>query len=119
MQDLLLLNSFRDTSPDVVALFGSIGNAECGRFFLPSPIDGRRLIVIASVGEGWEHVSVSRQNRCPNWAEMEYVKGLFLGDVVAMQLHVPTADHINFHPHCLHIWRPLDVDIPTPPGWMV
>jgi hypothetical protein len=37
-----------------------------------------------------------------------------------MQLHVrPPADHVNNHEFCLHIWRPLDVDIPRPPSVMV
>ena len=26
---------------------------------------------------------------------------------------------LDCHPHCLHLWRPLDAEIPRPPGWMV
>jgi hypothetical protein len=33
-----------------------------------------------------------------------------------MQLHAPRAQHINIHPHCLHLWRPLTCDIPMPPS---
>ena len=35
------------------------------------------LRVIASDGKGWEHVSVSLPNRCPNWREMCFIKDLF------------------------------------------
>lgn len=89
-------------------------------FRLTSPIDGGVLTVVASSGDGWDHVSVSRTNRCPNWPEMEFVKRRFFkDDETAMQLHVPEADHVNFHPFCLHLWRPYDVEIPRPPEWMV
>lgn len=78
------------------------------------------LRVIASSGEGWDHVSVSLPGRCPNWPEMEYVKRLFFKDSeAAMQLHVPPDDHINCHPNCLHLWRPLKGEIPRPPAILV
>ena len=76
--------------------------------------------LIASSGEGWDHVSVSRSSRCPNWPEMEHIKRLFFLDhETAMQLHVPPSEHVNHHPYCLHIWRPLGVEIPVPPSIMV
>jgi hypothetical protein len=47
---------------------------------------------------------------------MEQIKRLFFNDnEVAMQLHVTPDNHISVHPHCLHIWRPHDVEIPLPP----
>ena len=117
MRDLRVLNCYRRTDAAVIEMYGDTGDHTCGVFELPSPIDGGTLRVIASVGEGWDHVSVSRQNRCPNWPEMEHVKRLFFkDDETAMQLHVPPSDHISHHPHCLHIWRPLDVEIPRPPA---
>ena len=76
--------------------------------------------VLATVGDGWDHVSVSRKTRCPNWPEMESVKRLFFFDrETVMQLHVPVAEHISYHDFCLHLWRPLESEIPRPPGWMV
>jgi hypothetical protein len=86
------------------------------------------LRVIASRGdpngreetERWDHVSVSTATRCPTWEEMEFIKRLFFErDETAMQLHVPARDHINNHPYCLHLWRPLDQPIPRPPAIMV
>ena len=43
----------------------------------------------------------------------------FKPEEVCFQLHVSSGEHINNHPYCLHIWRPLDREIPLPPGIMV
>jgi hypothetical protein len=81
---------------------------------------GDIIRMIASDGEGWEHVSVSLANRCPTWAEMCFVKDLFwLPTECVMQLHPPEADHVNNHPFCLHLWRPVAADIPRPPALFV
>lgn len=120
MRNLRLLDVYRDTSSFVEDHFGGPGDETCGLFRVPSPTDRRLMIVIASVGMGWDHVSVSRQNRCPNWPEMDYVKSLFFrDDETAMQLHVPRSEHVNFHPHCLHLWRPIAGGIPRPPAYLV
>lgn len=90
-----------------------------GAFFVLGPC-GAELKIISGAGMGWEHVSVSLRNRCPNWPEMSFVKGLFWEDEEAvMQLHPPKSDYINCHPYCLHLWRPLDAVIPLPPSIMV
>lgn len=89
-----------------------------GAFLIP--FEGRVLYVIASIGMGWDHVSVSLSSRCPNWREMSFIKGLFFNDdEVVMQLHVAKKDHINLHPYCLHLWKPQFTDIPLPPNFMV
>ncbi len=120
MRNLYLLEQYRDTSPEVIRHFGGSGDHTCGMFSVPSPIDGGDLRILASSGVGWDHVSVSRKNRCPNWPEMSHVKGLFFNnDETVMQLHVPSVDHVNDHPFCLHLWRPIGIEIPRPPGWMV
>lgn len=98
---------------------GGLGDETCGAFRIPSSVMGT-LRVIASSGEGWDHVSVSLENRTPTWAEMEAIKRLlFRPEATAYQLHVPASDHISLHPHCLHIWRPQRAEIPRPPSWMV
>jgi hypothetical protein len=120
MKNLHLLNLYRDTSKDVTDLYGWSGDEKCGMFRVSSPIDKASMTVIAAADMGWDHVSVSRQNRCPNWIEMEHVKHLFFkNDETAMQLHVPADDHISYHPYCLHMWRPHKVEIPRPPAFMV
>lgn len=120
MRNLHLLDACRRTDRFVRARFGGIGDHETGVFEVPSPIDHQPMLVIASAGAGWDHVSVSRRNRCPNWIEMSTIKALFFrDDETVMQLHVPTTEHVNDHPNCLHLWRPQKADIPRPPGWMV
>lgn len=120
MRNLNELDRFRDRSDDVISLYGSIGDETCGRFFMESPIDRAPMCIIAASGEGWDHVSVSRKNRVPNWIEMEYVKRKFFHpDEVAFEFHVAEKDHISHHPNCLHLWRPLNQDIMLPPKWMV
>lgn len=91
-----------------------------GAFQIPGP-DGRALLcVIASDGDGWEHVSVSLRARCPTWEEMDFVKRIFWrDDETVMQLHVPRDRHVNYHEHCLHLWRPTGAEIPLPNPIMV
>ena len=103
-----------------MTMWGRHGGATEGIFVMRMSPVGLEARIIASSGEGWDHVSVSFKHRTPTWEEMETVKRLFFKPhEIAMQLHVPTSDHISFHPNCLHIWRPLDVEIPRPPAWMV
>lgn len=101
-----------------------------GAFRIPHAKTGVTLTVMVASGESaradlgaayaWDHVSVSLPNRPPNWAEMAFIKSVFWGDdETVMQLHVPTAEHKNLHPNCLHLWRPLNAPIPRPPGDMV
>ena len=120
MKNLILLDALRIRGREVMALYGSEGDDTCGAFRMKSILDGGEILIIASSGAGWDHVSVSRQTRCPNWPEMEQVKRMFfLDNETAMQLHVPPADHINNHPYTLHLWRPQNQEIPRPPGIMV
>jgi hypothetical protein len=120
MRNLHDLDQWRDTGPEVVKHFGGTGDHTCGAFWVSSPIDKARMRVVASSDGGWDHVSVSRRNRCPNWTEMEFVKrAFFLDNETAMQLHVKPIEHINCHPHTLHIWRPHDMPIPLPPAIFV
>lgn len=93
-----------------------------GAFFVPNLRSKEQapLKVIASDGEGWEHVSVSLPNRCPTWDEMCRIKGVFWDDEDAvMELHPPRSEWVNNHSYCLHLWRPIGVEIPLPAQWMV
>ncbi len=81
---------------------------------------GQAVFVIASDGMGWEHVSVSRRDRCPTWDEMCQVKDLFWDeDDCVVQFHPARRDYVNFHATCLHLWRKIDGDITTPPSILV
>ncbi len=108
--------------------------ATFGAFQIPHPDkkerDTRRTYfnIIASDGifenNGWDHVSIhvryrkdgKPMMRCPTWAEMCAIKDAFFEeDEVVMQLHPAKADYIDVHPCVLHLWRPLNLQIPTPP----
>ena len=95
-------------------------NGNNGAFFIPTRPGEPPMQVIASDGMGWEHVSVSRPDRTPTWAEMCRVKALFwdAGDCV-VQFHPPETDYVNNHSRCLHLWRPVGIELPRPPGWLV
>ena len=91
------------------------------------PHNGRSFVVVATDGDAaaaglpieyaWEHVSVSLRDRTPTWAEMCFIKDLFWRpDETVVQFHVPKSDHRNFHPHCLHLWRPVHGEFPRPPN---
>jgi len=81
---------------------------------------GPLLVGLSSGGLGWDHVSVSRKDRVPRYEEMVKIKRIcFKPNEWAMELHAPPSKHISCHPYCLHLWRPLNADIPTPPEIMV
>lgn len=118
MRRLRELNAHRDRAWE--QRLGAEGDDTGGCFKLASASrQGTMLSIMVGVGEGWDHVSVSTELRCPSWEEMEQVKRLFFkDDEAAMQLHVPPTDHISVHPHCLHLWRP-HAGLTLPPKWMV
>ena len=93
-----------------------------GAFLIP--YQSYTLNIIATDGVGifpqWEHVSVSLQNRCPNWAEMSFVKDLFWDDgETVIQFHPSKAQYINQHPYCLHLWKNPMESISLPPKMFV
>lgn len=95
----------------------SIGNN--GAFFIKLK-HGQNVFVIASDGMGWEHVSVSRKDRCPTWEEMCQVKAIFWDEEdCVVQYHPPRSEYVNHHKNCLHLWRPVGVDFPRPDFLMV
>lgn len=84
------------------------------------PIGNAKAWIIASSGEGWEHVSVSFHSRTPTWEEMCKVKNIFWdAEDVVIQFHPRASEYVNAHEHCLHLWRPTNATIPTPPPILV
>lgn len=94
-----------------------------GLFHLPPLIPGPELRCIVSDGLGWEHVSVSiwrQPDKTPTWVEMDHVARKFWdAEDTVVQFHPPRSAHVNYHPGCLHLWRPAEGEIPRPPGFMV
>lgn len=112
------LEQFRNKKVELL-LHGCNGDKYNGIFNIPLP-SGEVAGVVISNGDGWEHVSVSMKGRCPRWQEMCYIKSLFWGDEeVVIQYHPKKSEYVNLHSNCLHLWRPVDVELPTPPALMV
>lgn len=117
-----LPEKYRITAGKLASMPGEPG----GLFLVPRNDRARSvrgaLNCIASDGEGWEHVSVTtfEGRRTPTWAEMCRVKELFWEDTDAVvQYHPPADVYVNTHPFCLHLWRPIGVEIPVPPPELV
>lgn len=80
----------------------------------------QQLNFIFSWACGFEHLSVSTPTRTPTWDEMCIMKDIFWkDDEVCMQLHPAKKNYVNNMKYCLHIWRPIKQEIPTPPNLMV
>jgi hypothetical protein len=84
------------------------------------------LKCLASDQAGWEHVSVTDQtNRksqlvCPTWEMMCRIKRAFWDDdECVIEYHVPLSEWVNEHPGCLHLWRPIGIELPRPPAIFV
>lgn len=78
--------------------------------------------VIWSNGGGWEHVSICpyKRTRVPSWDEMCRLKEMFFyEDEVVVQYHPAKDEYVNNVSNCLHLWRPINVEMPTPPSIMV
>lgn len=85
-----------------------------------NPLDQKRWYVIFTRGLGWEHLSISQDRRTPDWDVMCMVKDIFWkDDEVCVQYHPRKEDYVTMHEHCLHIWKPIDAELPTPPTIMV
>ena len=76
--------------------------------------------VVCSDGLDWEHVSVSFKDRCPTWEEMCIIKDLFWEeDEVVVQYHPDKKHYVNCHPFCLHLWKPIGMQLLVPPSELV
>lgn len=81
-----------------------------------------RASVIWSNGGGWEHVSMApyRHSYVPSWDDMCRLKDLFFRETEwVVQFHPPASEYVNNVANCLHLWRPIEETMPTPPSWMV
>lgn len=84
------------------------------------------LQCVASDGEGWEHVSVcvrfkNRNNHeIPTWNQMCLIKDTFWGEEdTVIQYHPARSEYVNNHPYVLHLWRPINKEIPIPNSILV
>src|SRR5262245_51606666 len=108
----------RKPLPGIVELGRKQKAPDGGSFVLKH--NGIEFLIVASWGMGWEHVSVSTEDRTPTWEEMCWVKDLFWDEEeCVVQYHPPRSKHVNIHPYCLHLWRPLRSILPVPRVIMV
>jgi hypothetical protein len=109
--------------------YSSPKGAHYGSFIVKLP--QKTLYIMAHDGAetGWEHVSVSAYihpnqapmvKAIPEWADMCLVKNLFWEPHEAViQIHPSEAEYVNIAPNCLHLWRPTNGQMPTPPKFLV
>lgn len=65
----------------------------------------------------WEHVSISRRDRCPTWEEMSAIKDVFWKETeTVLQFHPKKSKYVNIMPNCLHLWRKRGVNHELPPA---
>ena len=103
----------------IVDGFGEDDNGGSARLKL-SNNGGLLLTVVASWGEGWDHVSVSKPKRAPTWDEMCFVKDVFFNpNECVIQYHPANSLYVNIHPNCLHLWRSQHQAVLMPPRYMV
>lgn len=128
----------RDTQHPILGSTAADGNN--GAFHLDSPEPGWTLAIIASDGDGWEHVSVHAyrvqrleivgllgrgskaglKERTPTWKEMCFAKRAFWdAEDEVVQFHPKESEYVNCHPHTLHLWRAIGIEFPRPPAEMV
>ncbi len=81
---------------------------------------GVQIRIICCDGEetGWEHVSVSlNEKRTPTWEEMSVIKALFWdAEEGVIQFHPPESEYVNNHQFCLHLWKQVGAEFPLPPS---
>ena len=108
------INMFRDHKAEL-RIYGCNGDLCNGVFRIPR--SGYELLVIASNGDGWDHVSVSRSDAAnPSWDDMCEAKKLFFDDSeTVVQFYMVVAKHINVPLPVLHLWKPQGEEIKLPP----
>lgn len=115
---------FRNRKAEEVIYHGVPMAPGHGYFQLPSlSAPKTSLVVVAANDLGWEHVSVSARHnkkvRIPTWEEMCQIKDIFWDDEdVVVQYHPKKSEYVSNYP-VLHLWRPTEVGMPTPPAIMV
>ena len=79
-------------------------------------IKGNWYSIIASVGEGWQHVSAAGFGGItPSWDVMEIIKNRFFrDDEFVVEFHPKKEEYVNNLENCLHIWAPIDRELPYP-----
>jgi hypothetical protein len=87
-----------------------------GHFLVP--LEGELFHVILSDGMGFRHLSVSNAQKrtLPSWTVLRRLKETFWGDDSWVVQYLPAKDdYVNDHKWVLHLWEPLNQELPKPP----
>lgn len=121
MKNLNKLNKFRIANV-LNQKLGNLhfGDDKNGHFMIAYQNTNVKFFVIATNHNGWDHISVSLKNRCPNWIEMCFVKDLFFDeDEVVIQIHPKKGNYVNLAKSCLHLWKDQNNEFGLPEECMV
>lgn len=68
--------------------------------------DGINILI--SIDHGRHHMSISRQDRYPNWGEIMATRNFLLPIGKHFVMALPPPQHyINYHKNCFHLWECL------------
>jgi hypothetical protein len=110
MRSLHILDAYR-VDDDTIA------GERHGVFSVPSCSGRGKLAVIAASEMGWDQIDVTRDDRYPDWLEMEQIALLFFkDDEAAMIVHQPSQGHAKPAAFTLRWLRPHSGLIPQPGG---
>lgn len=90
-----------------------------GFFILPNPrtMKGMYILIQADNLQGWEHISIAipSENRWPTIEELNWIREFFWDtDERLVQFH----GKLKKNEFCIHLWKPIDQELPVPPSFM-
>lgn len=107
------LHLFDRNRVDMSYYYGSIGDGKNGVFEFN--INGKQYFAVASVGGGWDHVSISTSNEVPSVDMMETFKQMFFKEnETVVEYHPKKSEYVNNFDYCLHLWRPNKEEMKLP-----
>lgn len=73
---------------------------------------GRRSCIVTCApdddGTEWLHASITGDGAVPSYEDLKAVHRAVFGAGWSYQVFTPPADHVNIHPHALHLFGRLD-----------
>lgn len=79
--------------------------------------DSSSIIITCANHEGTEylHASIAREERLPSYADLVHLHAAVWGTTGwSYQVFPPHSEHVNIHPHALHLWGRLDGEAVLP-----
>lgn len=89
------------------------------RAYYTDPVTRKRYWCKFTSALGWEHVAVSPQpqrGKTAEWDVMCKIKDIFWEEEeCCIEYHPRKSQYVNNNETCLHIWKPLNIELPEPP----